>query len=259
MNEARIIILGTFAMLLPTSAIILFVIIYYRRQRLQRERAERVEEEHRQQMLEASVVSQESVRRQIGGDLHDEIGTLLSATRMSLNQITKYGDDVEKRERLLAQTQSLLNDALNNVRRISKELMPSTLDEFGLIAALKDFTQKITEFTGVLVCFNHGELEGRFDQKIELALYRTSQELVNNALKHAQASVINITLSNDIDRLILNISDNGIGFDLEEVNKPNRGIGIKNIESRISVIKGGQIRFDVEKGRGASFEISVPL
>jgi signal transduction histidine kinase len=102
-------------------------------------------------------------------------------------------------------------------------------------------------------------LEGRFDQKIELALYRTSQELVNNALKHAQASVINITLSNDIDRLILNISDNGIGFDLEEVNKPNRGIGIKNIESRISVIKGGQIRFDVEKGRGASFEISVPL
>jgi signal transduction histidine kinase len=259
MNEARIIILGTFAMLLPTSAIILFVIIYYRRQRLQRQRAERIEEEHRQQMLEASVVSQEAVRRQIGGDLHDEIGTLLSATRMSLNQITKYGDDVEKRERLLAQTQSLLNDALNNVRRISKELMPSTLDEFGLIAALKDFTQKITEFTGILVCFNHGELEGRFDPKIELALYRSSQELVNNALKHAQASVINITLSKDSDRLILNVSDNGIGFDLEEVNKPNRGIGIKNIESRISVIKGGQIKFDVEKGRGASFEISVPL
>ena len=79
MNEAKIIILGTFAMLLPTSAIILFVILYYRRQRKQRLIAERIEEAHRQQMLEASVDSQESVRRQIGGDLHDEIGTLLSA------------------------------------------------------------------------------------------------------------------------------------------------------------------------------------
>ena len=259
MDESKIIILGTFAMLLPTSAIILFVILYYRRQRKQRLIAERLEETHRQQMLEASVESQESVRRQIGGDLHDEIGTLLSATRMSLNQILKFGDDVTKREHLLQETQKQLNDALNNVRRISKDLMPSTLDEFGLIAALKDFTQKITEHTGILVCFNHGELEEIFNKKIELMLYRSSQELINNALKHAQASVINITLSKNEHRLILNVSDNGIGFDLAEVNQPNRGIGIKNIESRISVIKGGQIKFDVEKGRGAGFEISVPF
>lgn len=259
MNEEKIIILGTFAMLLPTSAIILFVILYIRRQRIQREKTERIEEEHRQQMLEASVESQESVRRQIGGDLHDEIGTLLSASRMSLTQIIKFADDAEKRENILTQTQELLNDALNNVRRISKDLMPSTLDKFGLISALEDFTQKMTEHTGVLICFNHGELNEIFDKKIELTLYRSSQELVNNVLKHAQASVINITLSKKEERLFLNVSDNGIGFDLAEVNKPNRGIGIKNIESRISVIKGGEIKFDVEKGRGASFEISVPL
>ena len=259
MNESKIIILGTFAMLLPTSAIILFIILYYRRQRSQREKAERLEEEHRQQMLEASVESQESVRRQIGGDLHDEIGTLLSASRMSLTQIIKFADDVTKRDILLTQTQALLNDALNNVRRISKDLMPSTLDEFGLIAALKDFTKKITEHTGILVCFNHGNLSEIFDKKIELTLYRSSQELVNNALKHAQASVINITLSKKEKRLFLQVSDNGIGFDLTEVNKPNRGIGIKNIESRISVIKGGEIKFNVKKGQGASFEISIPL
>jgi signal transduction histidine kinase len=259
MNEAKIIILGTFAMLLPTSAIILFVILYYRRQRLQRERAERIEEEHRQQMLEASVESQESVRRQIGGDLHDEIGTLLSASRMSLTQIIKFSDDAAKRDHLLLETQKQLNEALNNVRRISKDLMPSTLDEFGLIAALRDFTQKMTEHTGILICFNHGELNEIFDKKIELTLYRSSQELVNNALKHSQASVINITLSKNEERLILIVNDNGIGFDLAEVNKPNRGIGIKNIESRISVIKGGEIKFKVKKGQGANFEISVPL
>ena len=117
----------------------------------------------------------------------------------------------------------------------------------------------MTEHTGILVCFNHGELDEIFDKKIELALYRSSQELVNNALKHSKASIINITLSKNEERLVLNVSDNGIGFDLSEVNKPNRGIGIKNIESRISVIKGGEIKFKIQKGQGANFEISVPL
>ena len=258
MNEAKIIILGTSAMLLPVTVIIIFVVFYNRRQRLQREKLEHLEEIHCQEMLEASVASQENVRRQIGGDLHDEIGTLLSATRMSLSQISKYEDNPIKRNILLKQTQLLLNDTLNNVRMLSKELMPSTLDEFGLIIALKDFTEKMTEYTGVMVCFSHGELLEVFNKKIELALYRTAQELVNNALKHAKASVISIQLQVKHGDLVLQVSDNGIGFDLAEVNQPNRGIGIKNIESRISVIKG-KIKFDVEKGRGSSFEVSVAL
>lgn len=258
MNEAKVIILGTFAMLLPVTAIIIFVVFYNSRQRLQREKLERLEEIHCQEMLEASVASQENVRRQIGGDLHDEIGTLLSATRMSLSQISKYEDNPIKRDILLKQTQVLLNDTLNNVRMISKELMPSTLDEFGLIIALKDFTEKMTEYTGIMVCFSHGELLEVFDKKIELAFYRTTQELVNNALKHAKASVISIQLQVRKSDLVLQISDNGIGFDLAEVNQPNRGIGIKNIESRISVIKG-KIKIDVEKGRGSNFEVSVAL
>ena len=258
MNEAKIIILGTFAVFLPVAAIIFFVIFYNRRQRFQREKLERIEEIHRQAMLEASVATQENVRRQIGGDLHDEIGTLLSATRMSLTQITKYEDNPAKRTALLNQTEELLNDTLNNVRRLSKDLMPSTLDEFGLIIALKDFTEKMTEFTGVMVCFSHGELSEVFDKKIELVLYRTAQELVNNALKHAKASVITIQLQVRNNNLVLQVSDNGIGFDLAETNKPDRGIGIKNIESRISVIKG-KIKFDVQKGRGSSFEITIAL
>lgn len=258
MDEAKVIILGTLAMLLPVTAIIFFVVFYNHRQRLQREKLERIEENHRQAMLEASVASQENVRRQIGGDLHDEIGTLLSATRMSLTQISKYEENPAKRKSLLIQTEELLNDTLNNVRRLSKDLMPSTLDEFGLIIALKDFTEKMTEFTGVLVCFSHGELSEVFNQKVELALYRTVQELVNNALKHAEATVISIQLQVINNNIVLKVSDNGIGFDLAEVNKPDRGIGIKNIESRISVIKG-KIKFDVEKGRGSSFEVIVSL
>jgi signal transduction histidine kinase len=255
MNEVKIIIFGTAAMLLPVSAIIIFVILYYRRQRIQRTAHE---EALHQAMLEASVASQEVVRRQIGGDLHDDIGALLSATRMSLAQITKYYDNEQKREIQFSRTQGLLNEALNSVRRISKELMPKTLDEFGLIEALKDFSQKMTLHTNLPIIFQYDNLSKRYDTKIELALYRSTQELVNNALKHAHAQAIHITLRESNNSLILHVSDDGIGFDLKEVNKPNGGIGIKNIESRISLIKG-DIKFDVQKGKGSIFKMTVPL
>ncbi|MEA5138471.1 sensor histidine kinase [Arcicella rigui] len=255
MDAIKMVILGTVAMLLPVSAIILFVIIYYRRQRLQREAHE---EALHQAMLEASVLSQEVVRRQIGGDLHDEIGTLLSATRMSLSQLSKHQLSTDKGEQIFNRTQELLNEALNNVRRISKDLMPSTLDEFGLIEALKDFSQKMTLHTNMPIYFVCGELNKRYDSKVELALYRTAQELVNNALKHAEASQIKIILLENKAELLLQVIDDGKGFDLNEVNQPSRGIGIRNIESRISLIKG-QVKFDVEIGKGSNFIISVPL
>lgn len=251
MNEIQIVVFGTIAILLPVSAIIIFVILYYHRQRLQKAAQEEA-------LLEASVLSQEIVRRQIGGDLHDEIGTLLSATRMSLSQMNKFFANEAKREQLFNNTQELLNEALSNVRRISKDLMPSTLDEFGLIEALKDFSLKMTSHTGLPIVFECGDLTKRYDAKIELALYRTSQELVNNALKHAQANQINIILSENKSQLILQVSDDGKGFDLREVNKPSRGIGIKNIESRISLIKG-VVKFDVAIGKGSSFIIAVPI
>jgi|UPI0004161F42 signal transduction histidine kinase len=257
MDLVQVIILGTIAMLLPVGAIIVFVMMYYRKQRLQKENFDRLEEEYKQSLLVASIVSQESVRRQIGGDLHDDIGTLLSATRMSLSQIAKHVDNENKRTFLLNQTQELLNEALNNVRRISKELMPSTLDEFGLIEALKDFSQKMTSHASMPITFHYSTGEKRYDKKLELPLYRSAQELVNNALKHAQATMIDLDLSEINGSLILEVQDNGIGFDLEEVNKPDRGIGLKNIESRLSVING-RIIIDVAKGKGSRFVITVP-
>ncbi len=255
MDAIKMVILGTVAMLLPISAVILFVIVYYHRQRIQQKAHE---EALQQAMLEASVLSQEVVRRQIGGDLHDEIGTLLSATRMSLALLKKHHLGTSKSEQLFNQTQELLNEALNNVRRISKDLMPSTLDEFGLLEALKDFSQKMTLHTKMPISFVYGELRKRYDAKIELSLYRTAQELVNNALKHAEASQIKIILFEENAVLSLQVIDDGKGFDLGEVNKPNRGIGIKNIESRISLIQG-QIKFDIEMGKGSNFIVSVPL
>jgi signal transduction histidine kinase len=256
--DPKYIILGTMAMLLPVGAIIAFVFMYYAKQRRQVEALKQLEERHQQEMLEISLEAQETVRRQIGGDLHDDIGTLLSATRLSLTQLNKTAENALDSNPFLTRTQDLLNEAISNVRRLSKDLTPSTLDEFGLIIALTEFAKKINSHTGVNVNF---ELEGeneRFEKKVELPLYRITQELVNNSLKHGKPTQIDIEFINRANSLLLSVSDNGIGFDTEEIkHQPNRGIGLRNIESRLSILKG-RIIFDVAKGKGSQILIEIP-
>ena len=240
--------------------IISFVLVYMRKQHQQQEEMSRINELHQRNLLEASVDSQENVRRQIGGDLHDDIGTLLSATRIQLSLLGKQVKTNEMATDFFKQTNELLNDAINNVRRISKELMPATLDQFGLEIGLKEFTEKYSSVTGLKVSFNSAGIdESKFSKKIALIFFRIVQELVNNSLKHAEASQIDLTLSQTDTNLYLTVQDNGKGFDLQEVMaNPSSGIGIRNIESRLSVI-GGKVHFDVKKGKGAITNIEVSI
>lgn len=258
--ETRVIIFGTALMLIIVVFFVLFVLSYLKRQQQQHEKVTKLNELHQKDLLEASVDAQENVRRQIGGDLHDDIGTLLSATRMSLAQLGRQLKELPETNKHFTDTNQLLDNAIGNVRRISKELMPSNLDEFGLISALKEFTEKLTTSTGVHVQFNtNGIINERFPPKIELIFYRIIQELTNNSLKHAKPTQINIDLEKADNHLLLNVMDNGIGFDLVEVkNNPSKGIGIRNIESRLSVVNG-RVVFDVAKGKGSSILIDVNL
>ena len=258
--EPKVIIFGTAVILVMALGIISFVLVYMRKQQQQQENLNQLNIIHQRNLLEASVDSQENVRRQIGGDLHDDIGTLLSATRMQLSLLGKQIKDNEPANDFFTNTNELLNDAITNVRRISKELMPATLDKFGLEIGLKEFAEKFSSVTGVEVSFlANGIDESLFSKKIALIFFRIVQELVNNSLKHAEASRINIELSQNERQLMLQVADNGKGFDLDEVMaNPKTGIGIRNIESRLSVING-TVNYDVARGKGAKINIDVNL
>ena len=257
--ESKYIIVGTLAMLLPVGAIISFLFMYYAKQRRQLEYLELMKARHQQEMLEASHEAQEIVKRQIGGDLHDDIGTLLSATRLSITQLYKASKDTETTSPYFDRTNALLNEAIGNVRHLSKDLSPATLDEFGLVIALDDFAKKITTNTGVQMNVTLEDETECFDKKIELPLYRITQELVNNSLKHGNPTQIDLELLHRGNNLLLTVTDNGCGFDLDEIKKqPNRGIGLRNIESRLSILKG-RIIFDVAKGKGSNILIEVPI
>lgn len=254
----QLIILATLAMLLPISAIVIFVVLYYRKQQSQRQRVKLLGEHHRKQLLEASIQTQEQVRRQLGGDLHDDVGAHLSTVRLSLGMLERTISNTDLHKEYLQNTQNLVNDLVTKVRALSKELVPSTLDNFGLSMALQDFTHLVSSHTGINVVLQQVSPIGRYSQHIELAIYRTIQELVNNALKHAQATEIKVIFSEINSQLNVEVSDNGIGFDATVLNEPNRGIGLRNIESRLSIING-TINFDIAKGKGAKFEIKVPI
>lgn len=248
----------TFVILL---AIILFVTYYQRKQIQQKIAIQELKSEMQRQMLESALEVQEVERVRIAKDLHDEVGAMLSVTKMSFNQLLRKLDNAEDLAVMGKQTRELLEQSIGQVRRISKELVPSTLEEFGLILSIDEFIQKVhlastTEFT-----FSHEGIseKQRFDKKIELTIYRLIQELVNNALKHAEAKEISLKLSTQDKKIFFTFTDDGKGFDFTAVrNDPKRGLGLRNMESRLSVING-TITIQSVVGSGTITKIEIPL
>ncbi|MFN3851395.1 MAG: sensor histidine kinase [Spirosomataceae bacterium] len=255
-----ILLFVTLAMLVMVVAIIAFVALYQRKQAQQKIAMQELQAEMQRQLLETSLQVQEVERRRIAKDLHDEVGAMLSATKMSLNQLIKKADTIDLNT-LAIQTKELLEESISQVRRISKELVPSTLEEFGLVTAIDEFIQKIHVASGVEFFFKYDgfEEDRRFDKKIELTVYRVAQELSNNALKHAEATEISLVLSVQEQKLIFTFADNGKGFDVERtLHDPKAGLGLRNIESRLSVVDGWH-EIKSATGKGTITTIKIPF
>jgi signal transduction histidine kinase len=264
MNQNIFILIGTAIMFIMAIFIVLFVAYYQQKQLklriLQQKEIQELQAEMQRQLLETSLQVQEVEQRRIAKDLHDEVGAILSATKMSLNQLIKKNQN-EELNPLAQQTKEFIEESISQVRRISKELVPSTLEEFGLLAALDEFINKIQLASGIEIIVNHEgfEAKDRFDKKIELTIFRIAQELTNNALKHAEASEIVLTLLLENNNLKFTFKDNGKGFDLEKVmNSPKSGLGLRNITSRLSVVNGvHEVKSII--GKGTTTEINIKL
>ena len=124
---------------------------------------------------------------------------------------------------------------MKEVRTISHNLLPPSLKDFGLTIALEDLCHKI-EQSGQNITFSSFQMNERIELVLELGLYRIAQELINNAIKHANASEIHVQLINHGDMLMLMVEDNGTGFSVKEVDE--KGIGLRNIGSRVKSLKG---------------------
>lgn len=255
------ILIASLAMMLMAVFVIIFIIYYQKKQLEQEKKLRDVEKKHQRLLLETALNSEEAERRKIAQDLHDDIGTMLSLTKLSLNQLYKQMNREEARaEFTLHKAQSLVEETIIHVRRITRDLVPTTLEQFGLVAAIDEFIHRLGDSVTLTVHFQcDAENIPRLSPHIELALYRIMQELVNNAIKHANCDEIEIDLHLDKGKLELQVTDNGKGFDTQAVGQGQQGgLGLRNIESRLSVINGA-VNYQKPGVRGLRARVQIPV
>jgi signal transduction histidine kinase len=212
---------------------------------------EELKNKHHFEQLRSSLESQESERKRIAHDLHDEIGALLSTSRIYLNLLGESAQNEIQKE-AKNKINLLYDEITSNVRRISHDLRPVILENLGLIAALESLHDKLLD-KGIDFVFTHS-YSFELKNQAEMAIYRILQELITNSLKHAGASRIEIDLRQMDSVFILNYKDDGIGFG-EKI--PKNGLGMKSIESRLSLLFGS-MQF-LESSKGVSIEIKFEI
>jgi signal transduction histidine kinase len=257
------IVLGTLVLMIFGLLIIGFV-VYYQRRQFKYEINQNIEKQQialdfQKKLLENSLEVQEFERQRLAKDLHDEVGAILSTLKMSNNQILKKVSDLDTLQELAQNNKELIDESISIVRSISKDLVPQTLENFGLYSAIEEFFNKIGKHSNKSFKFKfEGFSESiRFKNIIELNVFRIVQELSNNALKHAQAEKIDLFFSFINEELYFCFSDNGVGFDFQtQLDNAAGGLGLRNIESRLSVI-GGEMETNSKLGSGAKFEIWI--
>ncbi|MCB0628321.1 MAG: sensor histidine kinase [Saprospiraceae bacterium] len=255
-NSLSLILLGVIGMLVLAVAVIFFFVIYQRRLFAQQEKMRDMETAYQKDLLESSIKAQEVERRRVATDLHDGVGSLLSAIRLYVLQLSpeRSADDYAE---ILSETKSVVDTAITQTREISHNLLPTTLDRFGVIQAMEDHCKRIDKLNDDMEVHFACDKEYQFNEQQNLALYRILQELINNTLKHAQATSIDVafvTRGNDIH---FTYQDNGKGMDQNEIKALSNGLGLKSIESRVNLLRG-KMNIWSEKGKGFRFEIELP-
>ncbi len=235
--------------------------LLYTRRRLRRE-VEFAQERTQLQQLRAKAVleAEETERRRIGSDLHDGVGQLLVAAKLNLSALSEQLTvQTTGQQTMLQNALDVVDESFREVRNISHNLMPNALIKRGLAQAVRDFLSKIAPDDRLKINLEVVGLDrgGRLDNTVENVLFRVIQELVQNIIKHAQATEVGLQIVRGDDELTILVEDNGVGFDVAALG-PDAGIGLKNIESRMAYL-GGRAEFDSRVGRGTTVTLEVPL
>lgn len=206
----------------------------------------------RQQEFRAMIDGEEKERRRIAMELHDGLGQLLSAARLNVSGLEE--NIIKEDNVVLKNSLSLIDEACSEVRNISHNLMPAALIRMGVVAALRELAMKVTDSGKLRVTFDHEMYSGKLSDTEEITLYRILQEIVNNAVKYAQASEIGITLSGE--RVVhATVRDNGIGMKPGQEYSGN-GIGWQNIRSRVELLHG-KMEITSAPGQGTAIHITI--
>ncbi len=220
---------------------------------VQQQKLEKVRTEAQIRILNATLDGKETERKQIAETLHDNVSALLSSANLHLQACKKIFTGSIPKE--VDKSQDIIHEASQKIRDLSHTLVSSVLLKFGLAYAIKDMAEKYSN-SQLEIVFQTQNIQ-RYDQDFEIKLHNIIQELVNNAIKHSNASIAEINLVEKRKKILLTIKDNGKGFDTSKMSHKD-GLGINQIDARIHMMSGKFI-IDSQKGKGTKISIELPV
>ncbi len=250
------ILLGVIGMLLLAIAIIVFFILYQKRLFAQKEKLQALETAYQKDLLDASIQAQENERKRVATDLHDGIGSLLSAIRLYIVQLAQ-DHSPEVSSEMIRETTEMVDTAIDQARKMAHNLLPSTLERFGVVQAIEDLCKRIQSMSELSIELEYENLP-EFSKEQDLAIYRIIQELLNNTLKHAAATKVRIAFQRMPSQLSILYTDNGKHFHLTGQAKDIPGLGLKSIASRAQLI-GAECQIQPTPAHGFSMHLHLPL
>jgi signal transduction histidine kinase/ligand-binding sensor domain-containing protein len=208
------------------------------------------------EQIRAAIQAQEEERKRISRDLHDDIGTKLSALKLFISSLELKASASHQEEivSLAQNSEQFIQEVVKDLRNLLINLSPTVLEDFGYTNAVEGLVNKINETKLIHFDLNVFGFKQRLQKDYELALYRITQELINNILKHADAKNISLQTGLRDDKIVLIIEDDGKGFD---VNLHREGYGLKNLETRTKLLNG-KIVIESIPGKGTTTLIEIP-
>ncbi len=211
----------------------------------------------RKQQMHALVNGQEMERKRMAQELHDGIGQMLTSLVRMLRKIEQDGNLSSSQGIQLRESEVLVDSIIDETRRISRNLMPSILTDFGLDAALRSIMEYVAK-AGYEAIFNSQATIPRLDNKVEIGIYRIVQEAITNSIKHSRAFKITLNSILETNSLRIEVIDDGLGFDLDKENIRMKGNGISHMIERANLI-GAVLDIDTERKKGVKISINYQL
>jgi PAS domain S-box-containing protein len=208
------------------------------------------------------LTAEETERRRISKELHDELGGALTVLKLRLSFIGKElkKDQVAVKEE--CETISLyIDQVIENVRRLSRDLTPSILEDAGLSAAIRSLISNSNKNCNINMTLDIKDIDRLFSQDAQITIYRLLQEAFTNIGKHAKAKNVSVVIKNHDDRVSFSVEDDGIGFDVTRiatVDPDKRGLGLSIMDERARML-GGSLEIWSEKGKGTRISFHIPL
>jgi PAS domain S-box-containing protein len=199
---------------------------------------------------------QEEERRHLARELHDEVGQALTAAKINLQAAMKESDGAKSKR--IDETAAILEKLLGQVRQISLDLRPSTLDDLGLVPALRSLLDQQGRRASVAVRFSVKDVPENLNPEIQTTCFRIAQEAITNAVRHANATRIDVDLGRENGNLRLQVRDNGRGFDVDSTQAQAAGLGLIGIKERAALVDA-QAKVVSSPNNGTTIEVSLPL